>query len=137
MTMAASLEARCPLLDYRIVNFGLGLPDNWKIRGRTTKLLLRRVARTLLPTDLADRPKHTFRVPLSHWLRGPLKQLVREAVSSDRLSILGIVDQAGVAKVADDHLQGRADFSRALWALITLYLWFLKASEHASLEGAR
>jgi asparagine synthase (glutamine-hydrolysing) len=134
MTMAASLEARCPLLDYRIVNFGLGLPDAWKIRGGTTKVLLRRVARTLLPPEISERAKHTFRVPVAQWLRGPLKQLVVEAASSRLLSSLGIVDSTRIATVADDHLKGRADFSRALWAIITLHLWFLKATEQVSLE---
>ena len=78
MTMAASLEARCPFLDYRVVNFGHGLPDAWKIRGGTTKVLLRRLARKLLPADITERPKHTFRVPLARWLRGPLRPLVRD-----------------------------------------------------------
>jgi asparagine synthase (glutamine-hydrolysing) len=134
MTMAASLEARCPLLDYRIVNFGLGLPDDWKIRRATTKVVLRRVARRLLPPAISERAKHTFRVPLAKWLRGPLKQVVREVASSPLLSTLGIIERSSIAPIVEDHLQGRADFGRALWALITLHLWFLKATQEVSLE---
>ncbi len=136
MTMAASLEARCPFLDYRVVNFGLGLPDSWKIRGRVSKVILRRVARRVLPDDIHQRPKHTFRVPLSEWLRGPLKDLAREAASSLVLSRLGIVGGEKVRQLADDHLAGRADFPRALWALITLHLWLTEASHQVSLDAS-
>jgi len=136
MTMAASLEARCPFLDYRIVNFGLGLPDAWKIRGATTKILLRRLARRFLPAEITERPKHTFRVPLARWLRGPLRPLVREAASSPFLPTFGIVDTRAIAIVADDHVEGRADYSRALWSLITLHVWLHRASQQFSLERA-
>ena len=134
MTMAASLEARCPFLDYRVVNFGLGLPDAWKIRRRTSKVLLRRAAQQLLPGGIHDRAKHTFRVPLAQWLRGPLRDLVREAASSPVLSRLGIVRGAGIRGLAEDHVEGRADFSRALWAVVTLHLWLAEATGHVSLD---
>jgi asparagine synthase (glutamine-hydrolysing) len=137
MTMAASLEARCPFLDYRVVNFGLGLPDTWKIRGGTTKVLLRRLAQRLLPEEIYTRPKHTFRVPLAQWLRGPLKQLARDTVSSSTLSEFGIVDRTGIKALADDHLEGRADFGRALWALITLQVWLTEAKQRVTLERAQ
>ena len=134
MTMAASLEARCPFLDYRIVNFGLGLPDSWKIRGNTTKILLRRLAQRLLPSEIHTRPKHTFRVPLAQWLRGPLKELAVEAVSSPLLPNLGILDRGSIKTLAVDHVEGRADFSRALWALITLHVWFTEAGRRVTIE---
>ncbi len=134
MTMAASLEARCPFLDYRIVNFGLGLPDSWKIRGTTTKILLRSIAKRLLPSRIHSRRKHTFRVPIGRWLRGPLKPLVLEATDSSYLRALGIVDDACVKRLAQDHLDERADFSRSLWALITLYLWFSEAARRCTIE---
>lgn len=134
MTMAASLEARCPFLDYRIVNFGLGLPDSWKIRGQTSKVVLRRVARRLLPREIHARPKHTFRIPLAQWLRGPLKNLAREAASSPVLSRFGIAYGEEVRQLADDHAAGRADFSRALWALITLHLWLTEAGRRVTLD---
>ena len=134
MTMAASLEARCPFLDYRIVNFGLGLPDSWKIRGHTGKAILRKVAADLLPADIYQRPKHTFRVPISQWLRGPLANLAQDAASSPILSRLGVSSGARVRQLVDDHTAGRSDFSRALWALITLHLWFTMASQYANLD---
>jgi len=136
MTMAASLEARCPFLDYRIVNFGLGLPDSWKIRGQASKVLLRRVAQRLLPREIHERPKHTFRVPLAQWLRGPLREVAQEATSSPVLSTLGIAGGPEIRTIADDHVAGRADYSRALWALITLHLWLTEATGRVSLRPA-
>jgi asparagine synthase (glutamine-hydrolysing) len=133
MTMAASLEARCPFLDYRIVNFGLGLPDTWKIRGATTKVLLRSVARRLLPPRIYRRPKHTFRVPIGTWLRGPLRHLALEAESSSMLTEL--VSPAGLRDIVQNHLTGRADYGKALWALVTLHLWLVQAAQKTTLES--
>jgi asparagine synthase (glutamine-hydrolysing) len=137
MTMAASLEARCPFLDYRVVDFGLGLPDSWKIRGRTTKVLLRRLARRLLPPEIHRRPKHTFRVPLVAWLRGPLRDLARTATSSEILRRFGVLTNDRAPQLAEDHIARRADFSRALWAIITLHLWLSEATQRVSLDPAR
>ena len=136
MSMAASLEARCPFLDYRVVNFGLGLPDAWKIRRRTGKVLLRRAVQQLLPRGIHDRAKHTFRVPLAQWLRGPLRDLVREAASSPVLAKLGIVRGRAIRDLAEDHVVGRADFSRALWAVVTLHLWLAEATRHVRLDAS-
>ena len=136
MSMAASLEARCPFLDYRVVNFGLGLPDAWKIRRRTGKVLLRRAVQQLLPRGIHDRAKHTFRVPLAQWLRGPLRDLVREAASSPVLAKLGIVRGGAIRDLAEDHVVGRADFSRALWAVVTLHLWLAEATRHVRLDAS-
>ena len=127
MSMAASLEARCPFLDYRVVNFGLGLPDRLKIRGRTSKVILRALAQRLLPPGINRRPKHTFRVPVSTWLRGPLQGLVHDVVNGTLLDQSGIAGAKMVRSVAERHLSGRADYSRALWGLITLHVWLSEA----------
>ncbi|TPW13022.1 MAG: asparagine synthase (glutamine-hydrolysing) [bacterium] len=71
-SMSVSLESREPLLDHHLMEFGLGLPPRLKIDGRETKLLLRRLARQLLPAEAIDRPKHGFSVPLDRWFRGEL-----------------------------------------------------------------
>jgi asparagine synthase (glutamine-hydrolysing) len=133
MTMATSLEARCPYLDYRVVEFGLGLPDSWKMHGRTSKVLLRTVGAKLLPSDIRARPKHTFRVPLADWLRGPLKPLLDGLVRSDQLRRFGIAQPDHINPIARDHLEGRGDYSRALWALVTLDIWLQQADHNATL----
>lgn len=137
MTMATSLEARCPYLDYRVVEFGLGLPEAWKIRGRESKVLLRRLGASLLPAGIAARHKHTFRVPLGEWLRGPLRGFLDELLTSEALADLGIVDKTVVSRLVLWHLRGRADFSRALWALVTLERWFQRAAAVARVRGSR
>lgn len=135
MTMATSLEARCPFLDYRIVNFGLGLPDRWKIRGSSGKVVLRRMAEKLLPRRLWRRPKHTFRVPVGAWLRGPLRDLAGEVSASRVLLHHHLVAADRLRAVTDAHLSGRADFGRTLWAVVTLHLWLNAAERCTALEN--
>jgi len=136
MTMAASLEARCPFLDYRLVAFGLGLPDEWKLRGRTSKVVLRALAAELLPAEIRLRPKHTFRVPLAEWLRGPLKSWLDRATASTVLPRFGIATTDAVRALADAHVAGRANYTRSLWALITLHLWLEEAARRVIIECA-
>jgi len=134
ITMSASLEARCPYLDYRVVTYGLSLPDQWKMRGLTSKLLLRTAAKRLLPPSILNRPKHTFRVPLGEWLRGPLRKGALEAARSQQLARLQILPKGGMERLAQDHVAGRADYSRALWAIITLHLWLSRAMRQFTLS---
>ena len=134
MTMAASVEARCPYLDHRVVAFGLGLPDRWKAGGLRSKPLLRALARELLPADIYSRRKHTFRVPVAEWLRGPLKGLLERVATSSTLSGFDIVGLDAVRRLIDAHLAGRADYSRVLWALVTLHLWLEGAVRRVVLE---
>src|SRR5438552_2538046 len=134
MTMAASVEARCPYLDHRVVAFGLGLPDRWKAGGLRSKPLLRALARELLPADIYSRRKHTFRVPVAEWLRGPLKGLLERVATSSTLSGFDIVGLDAVRRLIDAHLAGRADYSRVLWALVTLHLWLEGAVHRVVLE---
>lgn len=134
MTMAASLEARCPYLDYRVVEFGLGLPDPWKMRGLTSKVLLREVARDLLPPTIFNRRKHTFRVPLASWLRGPLQPLLDAVCQSPVLAAFGIIDLVTVRQLANAHMDGHANYSRSLWALITLNVWLQEAGRRTRLD---
>jgi asparagine synthase (glutamine-hydrolysing) len=135
MTMAASLEARCPFLDYRVVQFGLGLPDRWKVRGLTSKRLLRELTRDMLPKTLRNRRKHTFRVPVGEWLRGPMKYLVEAVCDSPVLRGFDIIDLGVVREAAAAHLAGRADYSKALWALVTLHVWLEQAAQRTQLEA--
>lgn len=123
MSMASSVEARVPLLDASLIDWALRLPSRHKIRGLEGKVLLKRLARKLLPREVVDRPKVGFTVPLSPWFRGPLRPLL-EGVLLSRASLeRGLVDPRAMRAVVADHLQGRRDRSRELWTLLTLELW--------------
>src|SRR5439155_15533118 len=82
MSMAASIEARVPLLDHPLVEWAARLPDRFKVRGLDGKVLLKRLARRRLPREIVDRPKVGFTVPLAPWFRGPLRELLCDTLLS-------------------------------------------------------
>jgi asparagine synthase (glutamine-hydrolysing) len=123
MTMAASIEARVPLLDHRIVEFALSLPPEMKLRRARTKLILRRAMRGRLPEMVLNKPKEGFSIPLKHWLRGPLQPLMMDLLSADCVQRRGYFEPQTVSHWVSEHLRGRANHSHRLWALMVLELW--------------
>lgn len=122
-SMACSLEVRAPLLDTALVDFACALPSELKLRGLTTKYLLKQVARRFLPREILERPKKGFGVPVGEWLRGPLEPLARELLSPYRIGALGYFDSRETSRLFDEHLRGVADHRKPLWTLISFLLW--------------
>ena len=119
-SMAASLEAREPLLDHRLVQFAARLPERMRVRGGTGKYLLKRSLERYLPQDILYRPKQGFVTPIADWLRGPLAGAARGIASSGGLAQTGFFDPKSIAGLAEAHIAGRADHSRSLWKLLML-----------------
>ncbi|MGH2538598.1 MAG: asparagine synthase (glutamine-hydrolyzing) [Candidatus Promineifilaceae bacterium] len=134
MSMAVSLEARVPLLDHRLVEFALNLPPHMKLRRGRTKALLRRAMAGRLPPEVLTKPKQGFSIPLKHWLRGPLRPLMRDLLAPDSLRRGGIFEPATVGRWLDEHSAGRANHSHKLWALMVFELWRqgIPAGSHAA-----
>ncbi|MBI5711343.1 MAG: asparagine synthase (glutamine-hydrolyzing) [Candidatus Eisenbacteria bacterium] len=123
MSMAASIEARVPLLDHPLVEWAARLPDRYKVRGYQGKVLLKRLARKLVPREVVDRPKVGFTVPLAPWFRGPLRDLLCDTLLGPSCLQRGYYDPAVLRAYVEDHVRGRRDRSRELWTLLTLELW--------------
>ncbi len=123
MSMAASIEARVPLLDHRIVEFALSLPPHFKLRRGHTKLILKQAMRGRLPEEVLNRPKEGFSIPLKHWLRGPLQPLMTDLLSPDCVRRRGYFEPETVEHWVAEHLQGRANHSHRLWGLMVFELW--------------
>ncbi|HEY6813969.1 MAG TPA: XrtA/PEP-CTERM system amidotransferase, partial [Croceibacterium sp.] len=119
-SMAASLEAREPLLDHRLIEFAATLPERLRVRGRQGKYLLKKAMRRYLPDDVLYRPKQGFVTPIAEWLRGPLAGEAQAIATSAALARSGWFDTARLARLADEHRSGRADHSRLLWQLLML-----------------
>lgn len=123
MSMAASIEARVPLLDYRIVEFALSLPQNMKLQRGQTKVILKQAMKHLLPDQILHRPKQGFSIPLKHWLRGPLRPLMLDLLSDASIRSSGYFAPRTVQHWMQEHLNGQANHSHQLWALMVFQLW--------------
>jgi len=122
-SMAHSLELRSPLLDHRVVELGLALPDHLKRHGREGKIALRRAFADDLPPEVSQRGKSGFGVPLAAWFRGELRPLARELLLDEPARARGWFRPAAVERLLDEHAAGRADNGHRLWTLVMLELW--------------
>ncbi|MBX7496213.1 amidotransferase 1, exosortase A system-associated [Qipengyuania sp. 6B39] len=119
-SMAVGLEAREPLLDHRLIEFGARLPEGQRIRGTTGKWLMKHTMERYLPQDILYRPKQGFVTPLAEWFRGPLAGEARAVASSELLTGSGWFARKALSRLADDHIAGRSDNGRVLWQLLML-----------------
>ena len=124
MSMAASLEVRCPLLDHELAEFAQRIPNSWKLYGGRGKQILLKALGDRLPLELRNRPKAGFAVPLADWFRGPLREMLHDALLSKRLAERGIVSPRFVRDLLSEHDRGRRNNYHWLWVLLLLELWF-------------
>ena len=122
-SMACGLEVRAPLLDTAVAEFAAVLPGHFKLRGMTTKYILKKAARAWLPGEIIDRPKKGFGIPVGAWLRGPLKSFAHDLLLSNELSQAGYFNPARVQQLLSEHDQGIADHRKPLWTLLAFALW--------------
>jgi asparagine synthase (glutamine-hydrolysing) len=148
VSMAHSLEVRLPYLDTRLVELALSLPDNtklgkvenWRNQGDSTyrvtgaKRILIEFGRTLLPPDFDLQPKRGFLLPFESWLRGPLREILADALDERLARDRGWLDAGGVVQVRDGFLAGRVDWTRP-WLLIVLELWAREVLDGAMIPG--
>jgi asparagine synthase (glutamine-hydrolysing) len=123
MSMAHSVEVRVPFLDPVVAELALALPTSAKVRGLAKKRLLRMVASTLLPREVARGAKRGFSIPMAAWLRGALLPMARDLLSPDALRRGGVLEPAPVTRLLDEHVARRDDHSRALWGMLCFVLW--------------
>lgn len=123
-TMAVSLEARSPFLDHQVIEFAASLPEKLKMRRLTTKYLLKKVLRKLIPSENLDRRKMGFGVPIGHWFRGKMQPFLREVILSDKAMRRGLFKPEAVRQLVELHTRGERDYSHQLWTLLMLELWF-------------
>ncbi len=122
-SMAHGLEVRVPLLDHRFAEFAGSLPARAKLRGGVGKLLFKNAMRPVLGTEIVDRPKQGFCVPLAEWFRGPLREMVEDTVFDANARIRSWLDVAQLQDLWAAHLQGRRQMSQLIWAVLMLEHW--------------
>jgi len=122
-SMANSLEVRVPLLDHRVVEFSSQLRDELKYRSGTGKYLLKKLLSRYVPTELFERPKMGFGVPIDQWLRSDLKNLLLDYLSPEALKQEGIFNSRLVESKIKEHLSGKANHQYRLWSLLMWEMW--------------
>lgn len=123
MSMAASLEARAPLLDHHLIDFVTRIPPSLKLSGSETKHIFKRAVSNLIPEEVINRAKHGFGIPMSTWINQELRGRIRETLNDPVTRQRGYFENGYISMLLDEHERGRRDHSRALWALLMLELW--------------
>ena len=123
MSMATSVESRVPFLDHKLVEFTSGLPERLKLRGWTTKYVLRESMKGILPETILSRPKMGFPVPVGTWFRGAYRHVIDDYVLSDRALSRGIFSPDFVRSLVARHQTGGENHSERLWALVNFEIW--------------
>jgi asparagine synthase (glutamine-hydrolysing) len=124
MTMAASLEARMPLLDASLIEYAASIPSDLKVKPLRAKYLFKRAYADFLPEPILTRKKMGFNVPISAWFGGPQHEMLRQLLLSERARSRGLFDMAFVERLVDDHLMERVNYGMQLFHLASLELWF-------------
>jgi asparagine synthase (glutamine-hydrolysing) len=121
MSMAHSLEVRVPMLDHRLVEFAATLPLEDRLRGRSTKHLLRRALRGLVPDAILERPKRGFAIPLGRWFRGPLGGFARDLLLSRQSFSRDVFERPALERLLGGPSDG--DLGLKLWTVLSFELW--------------
>ena len=122
-TMSVGLEARLPFLDHRLVELAFQIPGDLKIRGLTTKHILKEALKKLLPREILNKPKHGFAVPTDHWFRGELKTFVFEILMDERTRKRGYFKTSTIERIYRAHLAGKRVYDLQLWLMLNFELW--------------
>ena len=123
MSMATSVESRVPFLDHKLVEFTCSLPERLKLRGGTTKYILREAMKGVLPEAILSRSKMGFPVPVGAWFRGAYRSVIDEFVLSDRAMSRARFDPDFVRDLVQRHQSGAENHDERLWALVNFEIW--------------
>ena len=123
MSMAASIESRVPFLDHPLMEFAFRLPERMKLRGMTTKYVLRAAMKGFLPDEILSRKKMGFPVPIGPWFRGSYRRVLDEYVLGSRASARSLFDRDYVRELVTAHDHGEGNHWERLWSLVNLELW--------------
>lgn len=122
-SMACSLECRCPFLDHELLTFATTMPYEWRLGPGGGKRILKDWAADLLPTNILERPKMGFGIPMGEWFRGVLSDLLRERLLDQNSLSNRIFKHDRLQGLIESHVNGTANFEHPLWALLMLELW--------------
>ena len=119
------------MVDHEFMEFVAALPSDFKLRRREKKYLLKRAVRDLVPEGILARPKQGFGVPISAWLKGPLREMLHDSLFSRSSVARGLFEPRALRRLVDEHERGVEERHPQLWALLMLELWFTRFIDRA------
>ena len=122
-SMANSLEVRCPLLDNKLMEFAARIPANMKTRYTDTKYILKKALEPILPNEVLYRKKMGFGLPIEHWFRNELKDLIFDILLSQRSLSRGYYNKSYIEEILNEHMKGTRNYRFEIWNLLVLELW--------------
>jgi asparagine synthase (glutamine-hydrolysing) len=122
-SMANSLETRAPFLDYELVKFAFGLPEDLRVRNRNSKWILKQALYKFVPRELIDRPKMGFGVPVGSWINGPLKDWANSLLTEEKLNREGLLNTKLIRDRWLAHQNGSANWDSFLWSVLMFMQW--------------
>jgi len=124
MSMLTSLEVRVPILDHVFLEWATSLTPEWKMRGGKQKYMLKKLAQRVgVPREVLDRPKQGFALPLVHWTRHDLKDMIMSVLLQPRTLQRGYFKPEAVRQLLDEHFRQRRNHSGRIWRLLAFELW--------------
>lgn len=123
MSMATSLEARVPFLDYRFIELISSIPGDLKLKGMKTKWILKQAMMDILPKEILVRGKEGFSIPIKNWLQNELKPMMMDVLSPDRIKREGYFNSQYIEILKNEHLKGIENHSHRIWALMMFEMW--------------
>ncbi|MFH1061639.1 MAG: asparagine synthase (glutamine-hydrolyzing) [Candidatus Omnitrophota bacterium] len=123
MSMASGLEVRVPFLDNDLLDFIFAIPDRLKLKGLTTKYILKRAMEGRLAKDIIYRKKRGLSVPISKWIRHELKDFILDHLSSKKIKDVGVFNENYIKSILNDHFALKKDNSLKIWALLSFFIW--------------
>ena len=125
-TMSHGLEGREPFLDHRIIEFAARLPDDYKYHNGVKKRVIRDIVHQYVPSELLDRPKMGFAVPIANWLNNELRELVEEYISEEKIAQQGIFNWSYISKITAEFYAGKKEYDTKVWYILTFQMWYEK-----------
>ncbi|MFC1678584.1 asparagine synthase-related protein, partial [Patescibacteria group bacterium] len=122
-SMFNSLEVRTPMLDYRFVDFANSLPSKYKLQGKHTKYILKKLMRGKLPKGIIERKKKGFGIPIADWLTEDLKPLALDLLSPEKIKNQGLFDYKFINNLLTNHFSRKEDNRKTLWTLLVFQMW--------------
>ena len=121
--MSTSLETRVPFLDLDVINTATRIPLAFNIDGSKGKLPLRSILNKYVPSELIDRPKSGFAIPIGAWLKGSLREWAESLLNENSIKNDGLLNYNQVRKLWDQHLSGKSDLTPQIWSILMFQSW--------------